>query len=287
MHPRLGSVTPEPQGGNPRPRIFRIREARAVINRCGCNSHGAQVISERVESYRKKHPLQTPSTAPSGGVLGVNIAKNKTSTDAIADYLAACKALAPSADYLVLNVSSPNTPGLRNLQARAELAKMVKAIKNTLRSIAPGTPLLVKVAPDLSDLDKKDIASVAREEGVDGLIVSNTTIQRPSVVSKLPGGQEKGGLSGRPVRDMSTNLIREMYALTEGKIPIVGCGGVSSGVDAYEKVKAGASLVQLYTSFTYEGPALVPRIKRELEVLLRSDGFQSISEAVGVESKKD
>ena len=273
----IGSVTPKPQPGNAKPRVFRLPEDRAVINRYGFNSVGHADAAELLRAR--------PAAAPGAGLLGVNLGKNKTSDDAAADYVAGVRALGGFADYLVVNVSSPNTPGLRSLQAGRELAKIVSRTKQALSEAAPGVPLVVKIAPDLGPADKKQIARVVLRHGVDGMIVSNTTVSRPEPVASHPLGGEKGGLSGKPVREASTALIREMYELTGGRVPIVGCGGVSSGLDAYEKIRAGASLVQLYTGLIYQGPVLVPRIKTELAQLLARDGFESVEEAVGADTR--
>jgi len=275
----VGSITPEPQDGNPRPRVFRIPEEGAVINRIGCNSHGSREVSKRIQAFRDR----TADTRE--GVLGINIAKNKTSEDAAGDYVQACRLLADKADYVVINVSSPNTPGLRNLQAGTELAKIVKRMKGALNEVAPGVPLVVKIAPDLAPEDKKQIARVVLRHKVDGMIVSNTTVSRPGSVQGRESGKEKGGLSGRPLNEASTALIREMYELTSGRVPIIGCGGVSTGLDAYNKIRAGASLVQLYTGLIYQGPALVPKLKRELSHLLERDGFESVDQAVGADTR--
>ena len=302
----VGSITPKAQEGNPKPRLFRVPSERAIINRCGCNSDGSEAVAARIAAFRDSHPApssSSPSSSssssssssrgvsvgegrgggqmPSPGVLGINIAKNRTSTDAVQDYITSCTAVGAHADYVVINVSSPNTPGLRNLQAGRELAKIVRGVKRTLAVASPGTPLVVKVAPDLDDATKRDIARVALRHGVDGLIVSNTTVARTDAVLSHPSGGERGGMSGKPLRDKSTELVAEMYRLTRGRIPIIGCGGVSSGLDAFEKIAAGASLVQLYTSLTYEGPAVVPKIKDELARILEDRGFTSVAEAVG------
>ena len=272
----VGSITPEPQDGNERPRIFRLPKEKAVINRIGCNSHGSKAVSQRIQAFRAKE---------SKGILGINIAKNKTSLDAAEDYVEACKLLADKADYVVINVSSPNTPGLRKLQAGKELGKIVGSMKKALKEHAPGVPLVVKIAPDLSKGDKKDIANVVLRYRVDGMIVSNTTISRPDAVLDEENGNQVGGLSGKPLNEISTAMIKEMYELTGGKIPIIGCGGVSTGLDVYDKIKAGASLVQLYTGLVYEGPALIPQLKKELAELLISDGFKTVDEAVGANTR--
>ena len=272
----VGSITPEPQGGNARPRVFRIPEEQAVINRIGCNSDGSKVVSARIRRFRTKD---------SKGIVGINIAKNRTSEDAAKDYVEASTVLADKADYVVINVSSPNTPGLRSLQAGRELAKIVTEMKKALRDLSPGLPLVVKIAPDLTRSEKKQIAKVVLRHGVDGLIVSNTTVSRPEGVLAAKSGSETGGLSGRPLNEKSTALIREMYELTGGKVPIIGCGGVFTGEDVYAKVRAGASLVQLYTGLIYRGAALVPELKKDLASLLAADGFESVDQAVGADTR--
>lgn len=218
--------------------------------------------------------------------LGVNLGKNKTSEDAAADYTRGVRELGPLADYLVINVSSPNTPGLRALQGKKQLhhllAKVVNARNELPHEHQPA--LLVKIAPDLCVRDKEDIASVVTQLGIDGLIVTNTTISRPSTL-KDPCSIETGGLSGSPLRDMSTETIREMYTLTSGKVPIIGVGGVGCGLDALQKIRAGASLVQLYTALTYQGPPVIGKVAGELEKLLIEQGFSSVSEAVGADHR--
>ncbi|CAL5228342.1 g11453 [Coccomyxa viridis] len=284
----IGSVTPLPQPGNDKPRSFRIESLSAVINRYGFNSKGVDAVRANLLSY-KRGLLQRPVNKPGGlpGLVGVNLGKNKTSEDAAADYSLGVSKLGPYADYLVINVSSPNTPGLRALQGRKELEKLVKRVKATRDSMAWGAagppPLLVKMAPDITDADKSDIAAVALRLGIDGLVVTNTTIQRPAKVAALPNGDEIGGLSGPPLFDMSTEVLRDMYRLTKGKLPIIGVGGVSSGADAYAKIRAGASLVEIYTALAYQGPAILRRIKGELSALLQRDGFSSVHDAVGAD----
>ena len=276
----VGTVTPRPQPGNPRPRVFRLPEDRAVINRLGFNNEGAAAAERRLQAWRR-------SADGGQGIVGVNVGKNKDSEDAAADYARAAAALGPLADYLVINVSSPNTPGLRALQGRAELEAIVAAVRAALEPEgggAPepgrGKPLLVKIAPDLEPEDLEDIAAVAMSGAFDGLIATNTTIARPKSLSSPLSG-ETGGLSGAPVFDPSTRVLARLYALTEGRVPLIGVGGVSSGAEAYRKIRAGASLVQLYTALTYRGPGLIAEIKRDLAERLRRDGFAQVSEAVG------
>ncbi|XP_069882305.1 dihydroorotate dehydrogenase (quinone), mitochondrial isoform X2 [Dipodomys merriami] len=278
----VGSVTPQPQEGNPRPRVFRLPEDQAIINRYGFNSHGLSAVEHRLRARQQKQTKLTEDGQP----LGINLGKNKTSEDAAADYAEGVRVLGPLADYLVVNVSSPNTAGLRSLQGKAELRRLLTKVLQERDSLkGPQKPaVLVKIAPDLTAQDKKDIASVARELGIDGLIVTNTTVSRPT---GLQGAlrHETGGLSGKPLRDLSTQTIREMYALTQGRIPIIGVGGVSSGQDALEKIQAGASLVQLYTALTYRGPPVVGRVKRELEALLKEQGFSRVTDAIGADHR--
>ncbi|XP_065497355.1 dihydroorotate dehydrogenase (quinone), mitochondrial [Caloenas nicobarica] len=276
----VGTVTPQPQEGNARPRVFRLVEDEAVINRYGFNSHGHATVERRL---RARHETQLRLTG-AGMPLGINLGKNKSSTDAAADYVAGVRMLGPLADYLVVNVSSPNTPGLRDLQGKAELRDLLTKVLAE-RDALPcerKPAVLVKIAPDLTTQDKQDIASVICELGVDGLIISNTTVSRPSGL-RSPQRTEPGGLSGKPLRELSTQTIREMYSLTRGRVPIIGVGGVSSGRDALEKIRAGASLVQMYTALVYRGPPVVGAVKQELEQLLREQGFQNVMEAVGAD----
>ncbi len=266
----IGSVTPEPQPGNPRPRLFRLPEDGAVINRMGFNSRGLEVARANLERRRRR------------GVVGINLGKNKTSQDAAADYRKGVVALGPLADYLVVNVSSPNTPGLRALQGRAPLADLLGAVKAARDGLERKPPLLLKIAPDLTDEDKADIAAVVLDLEIDGLIATNTTIARPDGLRGTRRG-EAGGLSGRPLLAPSTRVLADMYRLTGGRIPLIGVGGVASGADAYAKIRAGASLVQLYSALVYGGPDLVTRILRDLSARLAADGFNSVAEAVGAD----
>lgn len=273
----IGSVTPESQPGNPKPRVFRLKEDKAVINRYGFNSEGHEAVYNR---------LKDRVTEQDNCLLGINLGKNKSSTDPISDYTQGVEKFSRLADYLVVNISSPNTPGLRDLQGKQKLQNLLDKVIERRDEMEVRKPLLVKIAPDLTDRDKEDIAAVvtSRKGYVNGLIISNTTVRRPPSL-KNPSKTEEGGLSGPPVRDMSTKTIADMYRLTNGSIPIIGVGGVSSGQEAYKKIRSGASLVQLYTALVYEGPPVVKKIKRELEELLRRDGFKSISEAVGADVK--
>ena len=265
----FGSVTPRPQAGNPRPRLFRLAEDRAVINRMGFNNDGAQRIAGRLAVANRP-----------AGVLGANLGANKDSADRLQDYVVGLQYLAPLADYITINVSSPNTPGLRTLQGAQELDALLDRLLAARAQLARPVPLLLKIAPDLAEADLQDIAVVALRRGLDGLIVGNTTIgHREGLKSRARG--EPGGLSGAPLFAPSTAVLATMYRLTEGGIPLVGTGGIASGTDAYAKIRAGASLVQLYTALVYQGPALLAAIKRDLAARLRADGFGNITEAVG------
>ncbi|MCW8836257.1 MAG: quinone-dependent dihydroorotate dehydrogenase [Rhodospirillales bacterium] len=277
-HVEIGSVTPKPQPGNPKPRMFRLIDDRALINRMGFNSAGADVVARNLAGRAAKEQRR--------GIVGVNLGKNKTSTDAAADYVAGVEKLAPLADYLVVNVSSPNTPGLRALQGRAELETLLASVKEALGRTVPDSapPLLLKIAPDLTDDDKADIAAVVLDLGIDGLIATNTTIDRPSDL-RSPHRNETGGLSGVPLMGPSTGVLSDIYRLTGGRIPIVGVGGIASGRDAYAKIRAGATMVQFYSAMVYAGPGLVVRINRDLAALLKADGFASVADAVGADHR--
>ncbi|NWU99090.1 PYRD dehydrogenase, partial [Upupa epops] len=278
----VGTVTPEPQKGNPKPRVFRLAEDEAVINRYGFNSHGHAAVERRLRARQETQLRLTSAGMP----LGINLGKNKSSTNAAADYVAGVRTLGPLADYLVVNVSSPNTPGLRDLQGKAELRDLLTKVlaERDMLPCEQKPAVLVKIAPDLSLQDKQDIASVVCELGVDGLIVSNTTVSRPSSL-RSKQRTELGGLSGKPLRELSTKTIREMYTFTRGQVPIIGVGGVSSGRDALEKIRAGASLVQMYTALVFHGPLVVGSVKQELEELLREQGFKNVMEAVGADHR--
>jgi dihydroorotate dehydrogenase len=263
----VGTVTPRPQPGNPKPRLFRLEEDRAIINRMGFNSGGLDAVADRL-SQRKR-----------SGIVGVNLGKNRDSCNTADDYVEGILRTARIADYLVVNISSPNTPGLRDLQAGGVLGPLLSRLMEARKEAGPGTPVLVKIAPDLTQEERCDIARTALDSGIDGLIVSNTTIQRPDLVNR--DACETGGLSGRPLFASSTALLADMYRLTQGRLPLIGVGGIASAADAYAKIRAGASLVQLYTALVFEGPDLVRRIKSGLAALLRDDGFASIAVAVG------
>ena len=268
-----GTVTPKPQAGNPRPRIFRLREDRAVINRLGFNNEGHDAFARNLDRQRARKP----------GIIGVNIGANKDSADPIQDYVVGVVRFAMVADYLVVNISSPNTPGLRDLQARSVFHDLLTRIRTARNEAVARPPLLVKIAPDLTSSELAAIVEVALDTGVDGLIVSNTTIDRPPSL-RSPLASETGGLSGQPLLGMATDVLKQTYRLSEGRLPLVGVGGIASGADAYTKIKAGASLVQLYSALIYQGPGLVQNILRDLRTMLDQDGVKSIGEAVGADA---
>lgn len=272
----VGTVTPRPQAGNPRPRLFRLARERAVINRMGFNNAGLDVMRAR---------LAKRAGRPGAGraILGANLGANKDSDDRIADYVAGLTALYALADYFVVNVSSPNTPGLRGLQEGAALGDLLGRLMAARAAMAGAErkPLLLKVAPDLDPEQRAAVAETALRHGIDGLVVGNTTIARDGVPARWVA--EAGGLSGAPLFARSTAVLADFHRLTAGRLPLVGVGGVASGADAYAKIRAGASLVQLYTGLVYGGPALPRRIVRELAGCLARDGFATVADAVGAD----
>ena len=264
----VGSITPLPQAGNPRPRLFRLEADRAVINRMGFNNGGGEAAARRL-SERKGRP----------GIVGINIGANKDSPDRIADYAAMTRLMAPLASYLAVNISSPNTPGLRALQDEGALTALLDGVLEARG--AEGPPVFLKVAPDLEPADIAAIARIAIDRKLGALIVSNTTITRPALRS--PHAAEAGGLSGSPLRDLALARLRDFHRETGGAIPLVGVGGIATAEDAWLRIRAGASLVQLYSAMVYEGPGIARRIVRGLERLMQRDGFATLAEAVGSE----
>ena len=264
----VGSITPLPQAGNPKPRLFRLTPDRAVINRMGFNNGGAEAARVRLAA-RANRP----------GVIGINIGANKDSADRIADYATMTRIMAPLATYLAVNISSPNTPGLRALQDEAALTELLDAVIAARGEAGP--PVFLKVAPDLEPADIDAIARIAMDRKLGALIVSNTTISRPALQSHHAG--ETGGLSGAPLRPLALQRIRDFRSATGGAIPLVGVGGIASAEDAWARIRAGASLVQLYSAMVYEGPGLARRIAKGLEQLMQRDGFTAIADAVGSE----
>ena len=261
-----GTVTPRPQSGNPRPRLFRLKQHRAVINRLGFNNEGISAYVARLKAM-----------GPRPARFGANIGINKDGADPERDYPALVAAVTPYADYITINISSPNTPGLRDLQSEARLRGILQAIK---AQVPVRPPLLIKLAPDLSEAGLEAVVETAVACGAEGLIVSNTTLWRPAGFSGL-NTLQVGGLSGAPLFDRSTAMLRLAHRLSKGRLALVGCGGVRTGADVLAKLRAGASLVQLYTEFAYVGPSLIPRLKSELLVALREQGFERAMDAVG------
>jgi dihydroorotate dehydrogenase len=264
-----GTVTPLPQPGNPRPRVFRLLADRAVINRYGFNSEGLEAFAAHL-AWR-----------PQGGVVGANIGANKEAADRIGDYVTGLKRLWPLADYFTVNVSSPNTPGLRNLQARAALDELLGRLAEARRTLGGSKPVFLKVAPDLEDPEIDDVCAGVEGHGIDALIVGNTTLSRPQSL-RSPLKIEAGGLSGAPLFELSTQVLKRFSErLRGGPIRLIGVGGIGSGADAYAKIRAGASAVQLYSLLALSGSGLIGEIKRDLAGRLRADGFRSVAEAVG------
>jgi len=263
-----GTVTPRPQPGNPRPRLFRLPQHRAIINRLGFNNEGIDAYIGRLKAM----PIRQ-------GRFGANIGINKSGAEPERDYPALVAAVTPYADYVAINISSPNTPGLRDLQGEARLRGLLQAI---VANVPVRPPLLIKLAPDLSDEGLEAVVATAMECGVEGLIISNTTISRPPALGGL-NALQVGGLSGAPLFERSTAMLRLACRLARGRLTLVGCGGIRTGGDVLMKIRAGASLVQLYTEFAYAGPALIPRLKRELLLALKDQGYASVADAVGTD----
>ena len=269
----VGTITPRPQAGNPKPRIFRLTPDQALINRLGFNNHGLEEAARRLAQRN-----------PDDGIIGANIGANRDAADPVSDYVTCLDRLYAHADYFTINVSSPNTPGLRDLQGRERLSRLLEALirrrEALLQNAGAKKPLLLKIAPDLALEDEADVAEVALEQGIDALIIANTTLDRPE---GLRGSTrtEAGGLSGRPLFERSTAQIARFHALVGGRLPLIGVGGIDSGETAYAKIKAGASALQIYTGFIFGGPTLIPTILDQLDCCLDRDGFASLAAAVG------
>ncbi|KTT72435.1 quinone-dependent dihydroorotate dehydrogenase [Sphingomonas endophytica] len=262
----VGTLTPRPQPGNPKPRLFRLAEDRAVINRMGFNNGGLAAGIARAAAATRR-----------GGVLGINVGANKDAADRVADYVAGVRAAAPVADYVTINISSPNTPGLRDLQSGDALRDLLAACV----AVRGTTPLFLKIAPDLDAAGIDGVAKAVIDHKVDALVIGNTTISRPPLSSAHAG--ETGGLSGAPLRSLAAAKLRDVRAATGGRVPLVAAGGIDSGAEAYARIRGGASLVQLYSALVYEGFGLPRRVVAELAALLARDGFASVGEAVGVD----
>ena len=271
----VGTLTPRPQGGNPLPRLFRLPEDRAVINRFGFNNRGQADARDRL----RKRTRTGPSAALRTGLVGVNIGANKDSPDRIADYAEGVRRMSDVADYLTINISSPNTPGLRQLQDEGALRELLAAVRDARHPDGP--PVFLKVAPDLGEEEPRQIVRAALDHGVDALIVSNTTVSRPPLRSSR--GEEAGGLSGAPLKVLALDALRRFGAEAGGQLALVGAGGIGSAEDAWQRIRAGASLIQLYSAMVYKGPGIARRIVAGLSVELERAGFGSIAEAVGTE----
>ena len=269
-----GTITPKAQYGNEKPRIFRLKNDYAIINHLGFNNKGCAYAEKQL----KKLNLNTLSK----GIVGINISKNKNSKNYIDDYSYCLERLGPFAHYVAINISSPNTPGLRDLQNRGQIEKLVFSLKNkkNQNNLLENTPIFFKISPDMDEEQIRDIALISLANNIDGLIISNSSIDRPNTLNSNLRN-EVGGLSGKPIFLKSTLMLKKMYTLTNGQIPLIGVGGITDGLECYNKIKAGASLVQIYTALTYEGPLIINKILFELIYLLKTDGYKNIKEAIG------
>ena len=270
----VGTITPEPQTGNTKPRVFRLNEDKAIINSLGFNNKGIKKIKKNLIKYRKSYL--------NNKIIGINIGKNKNSIDGINDYLVGIEELGDLSSYITINISSPNTVGLRDLQLRGNLEKLIKKIINKRDQIKNinSKPILIKISPDLNENQLRDIALISLANNIDGLILTNTTLKREKNLISI-NKDKIGGLSGKPLFDNSNLILKKIFELTNGQIPLIGVGGISSGKDCYEKIKSGASLIQLYTSLVYSGPNLINDIKSDLIDLIKIDGYKNISEVIG------
>lgn len=263
----VGAATPRPQPGNPRPRLFRLTEDRAAINRFGFNNDGAAVIASRL------------ARKPAGLPIGLNLGANKDSENRARDFAEVLATCGPHIDFATVNVSSPNTERLRDLQGKAALAALLAGVVEARAALPRAIPIFLKIAPDLDPQGLEDVAEVALASGIDAIIATNTTLARDGLKSANSG--ENGGLSGAPLFEKSTRILARLSQLTAGRLPLIGVGGIASADQAYAKIRAGASAVQLYTAMAYEGLGLVPRIARDLDALLALEGFDTVEEAVG------
>jgi dihydroorotate dehydrogenase len=268
----VGAATPRQQPGNPKPRLFRLREDRAAINRFGFNNDGMEAIAARL------------AARPTEGVIGLNLGANKDSTDKSADFARVLRHCGAHLDFATVNVSSPNTEKLRDLQGKEALKALLTGVMKARRELPAPLPIFLKIAPDLNESEIEDIASLALDSGVSAIVATNTTLSRDGLRSAHR--DQAGGLSGAPLFDRSTRVLARLYRLTEGEVPLIGVGGIGSAADAYTKIRAGASAVQLYTALVYQGLSLGARIAQELDALLARDGFASVEAAVGTENGK-
>jgi dihydroorotate dehydrogenase len=268
----VGTITPKPQEGNPKPRVFRLIEDDAIINRLGFPSQGLVKVKSRIETKKAE------------GILGINIGPNKDSPSRVDDYVECFKNFHNLCSYICINISSPNTENLRNFHEQENLKKLLNEILNMKKTLNSKTPVVLKISPDINDEDVDMICKNILEFNLDGLVLTNTSVKlRENLINKQKN--QKGGLSGSPIKDISNLIIKKFFKSTKGKVTIIGVGGIDSGISAYEKIRAGASLLQLYTGLVYKGPFVVSAIKQELAELLRRDGFSSLQKAVGVDSK--
>jgi dihydroorotate dehydrogenase len=272
----VGTITPLPQPGNPRPRLFRLDADQGVINRLGFNSDGADATLKRLAAR-----------ANAGGIVGVNVGANKDSVDRVADYVRLIERFAAVASYVTVNISSPNTPGLRNLQRAAVLDDLLARVVDARERVSPNagpTPVLLKIAPDLSLSDLDDVVGIARARRIDGMIVGNTTVTRPPNLRETEKAKEAGGLSGRPLLPLANRMLAETYVRVEDVFPLIGAGGIDSGATALAKIRAGASLIQVYSGLVFRGLALVAEIKKALVAALEADGQDNLHEIIGADA---
>jgi dihydroorotate dehydrogenase len=284
----VGTITPKPQAGNPRPRVFRLDADGAVINRLGFNSEGADAVLRRLAARAAPtHPSPAGGGAMGGGIVGINVGANKDAPDRIADYVQLIERFASVASYVTVNISSPNTPGLRTMQQAAVLDDLLARVIDARERVAPHagpTPILLKIAPDLTLPDLDDVVGIARSRRVDGMIVGNTTVSRPPGLRDLAKAKESGGLSGRPLLALSDRMLAETYVRVEGVFPLIGAGGIDSGATALGKIRAGASLIQLYSGLVFRGLALAGEIKSALLATLDRDGKSDLSDYIGADA---
>ncbi len=284
----VGTITPKPQAGNPRPRVFRLDQDRAVINRLGFNSEGADAVLRRLAARAApSHPSPASGGGMGGGIVGINVGANKDTPDRIADYVQLIERFASVASYVTVNISSPNTPGLRMMQQAAVLDDLLARVIDARDRVAPHagpTPVLLKIAPDLSLPDLDDLVGIARSRRVDGMIVGNTTVSRPAGLRDVTKAKESGGLSGRPLLSLSNRMLAETYVRVEGVFPLIGAGGIDSGATALGKIRAGASLIQLYSGLVFQGLALAAEIKESLIAALDHDRKPDLSDYVGTDA---
>ena len=269
-----GTVTPKSQYGNDKPRVFRLKEDSAIINHLGFNNKGVKHVEKQLKNLNLN--------SLSRGIVGINIGRNKNTKNFLEDYIFCLEKLGPLAHYVTVNISSPNTPGLRDLQNRGNIEKLVQNLKNTKdkMNLLKNTPIFFKISPDMNEEQMRDIALISLSNNIDGLIISNSTIER-SFNLKSAFRNEIGGLTGKPLFIQSTLMLKKMYILTNGQIPLIGVGGISNALESYEKIKAGASLIQLYTALAYQGPQIINKILLDLVNLLKTDGYNNIKEAIG------